>query len=87
MDITTIGGIVLAIGGILLGQHLEGGHASSILQATAFIIVMCGTIGARRSTALSSTSCTTARSAAERGSKRPSSFNSSITAAMAVLNV
>ena len=46
MDILSIGGIVLAIVAILGGQMLEGGHPSSILQATAFIIVMGGTVGA-----------------------------------------
>jgi chemotaxis protein MotA len=46
MDKTTVFGIVLAIGCILGGQALEGGHASSLLQATAFIIVIGGTIGA-----------------------------------------
>ena len=46
MDITTIGGIVLAIVCILGGQALEGGHASSLAQATAAIIVLGGTIGA-----------------------------------------
>lgn len=46
MDITTIGGIVLAIVCILGGQALEGGHAGSLVQATAFIIVTGGTIGA-----------------------------------------
>ncbi|HEY4184008.1 MAG TPA: flagellar motor protein [Polyangia bacterium] len=46
MDITTIGGIVLAIACILGGQAIEGGHASSLVQATAAIIVIGGTIGA-----------------------------------------
>jgi chemotaxis protein MotA len=46
VDLTTIGGILLAIGCILGGQALEGGHASSILQATAALIVFGGTIGA-----------------------------------------
>lgn len=46
MDFATIGGILLAIGAILGGQALEGGHASSIMQATAAIIVFGGTIGA-----------------------------------------
>jgi chemotaxis protein MotA len=46
MDITTIGGIVLAIACILGGQALEGGHASSLMQATAAIIVLGGTFGA-----------------------------------------
>jgi chemotaxis protein MotA len=46
MDIATIIGIVLALGAILGGQALEGGHVSSILQLTAFVIVIGGTIGA-----------------------------------------
>jgi chemotaxis protein MotA len=46
MDITTLLGLVLAVGGILGGQALEGGHIGSILQATAAIIVLCGTFGA-----------------------------------------
>lgn len=46
MDILSIGGIILAIAAILGGQILEGGHPSSIIQATAFIIVMGGTVGA-----------------------------------------
>lgn len=46
MDITSIGGIVFAIVCILGGQALEGGHASSLGQATAAIIVIGGTIGA-----------------------------------------
>ena len=46
MDIATIIGITLALGSILGGQVLEGGHVGSIMQLTAFIIVMGGTIGA-----------------------------------------
>ena len=46
MDIATILGIVLSLGAIIGGQALEGGHLSSIMQLTAFIIVMGGTIGA-----------------------------------------
>jgi chemotaxis protein MotA len=46
MDLTTIGGVVVAVGLILLGQTLEGGHVGSILQATAALIVFGGTIGA-----------------------------------------
>lgn len=45
-DIATIGGILIAIGCILGGQHLEGGHLGSILQLTAAMIVFGGTIGA-----------------------------------------
>jgi chemotaxis protein MotA len=46
MDIATIGGFIFAIFCILFGQALEGGHASSLVQATAAIIVIGGTIGA-----------------------------------------
>ncbi len=46
MDFITIGGVVFAVGAILLGQALEGGEASSLMQLTAGIIVVGGTIGA-----------------------------------------
>lgn len=46
MDLATIFGIVSALGFILLGQILEGGHPGSLMQLTAFIIVIGGTIGA-----------------------------------------
>ncbi len=46
MDLATIIGLILAVGAILLGQHLEGGHVGSILQETAAIIVLGGTFGA-----------------------------------------
>jgi chemotaxis protein MotA len=46
VDFGTIGGIVFAIGMILAGQAIEGGHVSSILQVTAAMIVFGGTIGA-----------------------------------------
>ncbi|HUK66223.1 MAG TPA: flagellar motor protein [Anaeromyxobacteraceae bacterium] len=46
MDLTTLGGLALAIGGILGGQMLEGGHVGSILQGTAALIIMGGTFGA-----------------------------------------
>ncbi|MDP1920106.1 MAG: flagellar motor protein [Myxococcales bacterium] len=46
MDKTTIPGVLFGIGMILLGQKLEGGHAGSLIQATAFIIVIGGTMGA-----------------------------------------
>jgi chemotaxis protein MotA len=46
MDFATLGGIVFAIGMILVGQALEGGHVGSILQLTAAMIVFGGTIGA-----------------------------------------
>lgn len=46
MDLATIGGLVFALGMILGGQILEGGHPSSILQLTAAMIIFGGTIGA-----------------------------------------
>ncbi len=46
LDIASVAGIAGAIGCILLGQHLEGGHVSSVLQATAALIVVGGTLGA-----------------------------------------
>lgn len=46
MDILTIIGIVLALGAIVGGNIMEGGHTSSLLQLTAFLIVMGGTVGA-----------------------------------------
>ncbi len=46
MDIVSIIGILLALGAILGGQILEGGHVGSLLQLTAFIIVIGGTVGA-----------------------------------------
>lgn len=46
MDVLTIVGVALALGAIVGGQALEGGHLGSILQLTAFIIVMGGTLGA-----------------------------------------
>ncbi|MER3424538.1 MAG: flagellar motor protein [Nitrospiraceae bacterium] len=46
MDFLTVIGVVIALGAILGGQVLEGGHIGSILQPTAFVIVIGGTIGA-----------------------------------------
>jgi chemotaxis protein MotA len=46
MDLNSVAGILVAIGFILLGQHLEGGHAGSLLQPTAALIVFGGTFGA-----------------------------------------
>jgi len=39
-------GIFLGLAAILGGQALEGGHLSSLLQVTAFVIVIGGTFGA-----------------------------------------
>ncbi len=46
MDKSTICGIVLAIGGILAGLLIEGGKIAQILQPTAAMIVLGGTLGA-----------------------------------------
>ncbi len=46
MDILSIAGLLIGFGAILGGQHLEGGHLSSILNSVAFLIVMGGTVGA-----------------------------------------
>ncbi len=46
MDKSTIGGIILALAGILAGLILEGGKIAQILQPTAAMIVFGGTIGA-----------------------------------------
>ncbi len=46
MDILSVLGIIIAVGAIVAGQALEGGHIGSILQGTAFLIVIGGTVGA-----------------------------------------
>ncbi len=46
MDILSVLGILIALGAIVGGQQLEGGHLSSIVQFTAFLIVFGGTLGA-----------------------------------------
>lgn len=46
MDITSIAGILLGISAVLGGQVLEGGSVMALVQPTAFMIVMGGTIGA-----------------------------------------
>lgn len=46
MDRSTVIGLIIGIGGILLGNFLEGGHIASLGQGTAFIIVTAGTLGA-----------------------------------------
>ncbi len=46
MDKATVGGVVLAVGGILLGLFLEGGNVGQIVQPTAAMIVFGGTLGA-----------------------------------------
>ena len=46
IDFATIGGLIVGFAGILIGNMLEGGHLSSILQPTAALIVFGGTLGA-----------------------------------------
>lgn len=46
MDIVSIIGIVVGLAAILLGQFMEGGHIGSLMQLTAFMIVVGGTLGA-----------------------------------------
>lgn len=46
MDIASIGGILLALCGILAGMTMEGGSISQITQPTAALIVIGGTVGA-----------------------------------------
>ena len=46
MDKISIVGLALGIATILVGQVLEGGHMSSLVQPTAFLIVIGGTLGA-----------------------------------------
>lgn len=46
MDIISIFGIFIAVIAILGGQLLEGGHIASLVQITAFVIVIGGTAGA-----------------------------------------
>jgi chemotaxis protein MotA len=46
MDKASIGGVILAIAGILAGLLIEGGKLSQILQPTAALIVFGGTLGA-----------------------------------------
>ena len=45
-DIATLGGLLLAAGGILGGLTLEGGKLTDIAQITALMIVLGGTLGA-----------------------------------------
>jgi chemotaxis protein MotA len=46
VDKSSLGGILLAVGGILAGLLLEGGNLHQVLQPTAAMIVFGGTIGA-----------------------------------------
>ena len=45
-DLASIGGIILAVGGIVGGLLMEGGKIRDISQVTAAVIVLGGTLGA-----------------------------------------
>jgi chemotaxis protein MotA len=46
MDKISLAGLILGILAIVLGQVMEGGHVGSLVQPTAFFIVIGGTLGA-----------------------------------------
>lgn len=46
MDLISVLGLLLGLVAIIGGQVLEGGHVSSLIQPTAALIVLGGTIGA-----------------------------------------
>jgi|UniRef100_UPI0040483E49 chemotaxis protein MotA len=46
MDWASLGGIAIALIGILIGESLEGGRISSLFQPSALVIVSFGTVGA-----------------------------------------
>ena len=46
MDRISIAGLLLGLVAIVGGQVLEGGHIASLVQPTAFVIVVGGTLGA-----------------------------------------
>ena len=46
MDWGSLIGVALAVGGLLMGQLLEGGKLGSLIQPAAFVIVVVGTMGA-----------------------------------------
>jgi chemotaxis protein MotA len=46
LDTSTVGGIIVALAGIGCGLVLDGGKISQVLQPTAALIVMGGTLGA-----------------------------------------
>ncbi len=46
LDVASLAGLVLSVGGILAGLMMEGGKIKDVAQITAAIIVLGGTIGA-----------------------------------------
>src|SRR5580700_8592348 len=45
-DLATIGGLLLAFGGISAGLIMEGGRIQDVAQVTSALIVLGGTLGA-----------------------------------------
>ena len=46
MDKISLAGLAIGLVAIIGGQILEGGHVGSLIQPTAFLIVIGGTLGA-----------------------------------------
>lgn len=46
VDFLSLAGVVLSLAAVIGGNMLDGGHTSSLIQPTAFIIVFGGTLGA-----------------------------------------
>jgi chemotaxis protein MotA len=46
LDLASVAGLVVALGGIVGGMVMEGGRVADIIQVTAAIIVLGGTLGA-----------------------------------------
>lgn len=46
VDKASLGGVILAVGGIIAGLLIEGGNLGQIIQPTAAMIVFGGTVGA-----------------------------------------
>jgi len=46
MDITTLLGLTIGIGAVIASFLMEGGRLSSLIQAPAMVLVICGTFGA-----------------------------------------
>lgn len=46
IDFLTIFGLIIGVSAILVGQHLEGGVLSTLINGPAALIVIGGTLGA-----------------------------------------
>jgi len=46
LDVGSLLGAVVGVGAVLVGNALEGGHMSALVQPTALLIVVGGTVGA-----------------------------------------